>query len=61
MLYLVEFADYNCQTKVGAGRSNSSSAVNSGKLDALGAKSGRLSSVEDGVVYRGMENLWGNV
>ena len=61
MLYLVEFADYNCQTKVGAGRSNSSSAINSGKMDSIGAKSGRLSSVENGVVYRGMENLWGNV
>lgn len=61
MLYLVEFADYNCQKVVGAGRSNSSSAVNSGKMDSIGAKSGRLSNAEDGVVYRGMENLWGNV
>lgn len=64
-LYLVEFADWNCQSKIGQGHTNSnnSSAISSGGTDSMTYHTGRA-SVTDGdtaVQYRWIENLWGNV
>ena len=63
LLYLIEFADTNCQAKIGAGRSGASSALQTGTTDVMTYHTGRPSGTEDevGVKYRGMENLWGNV
>lgn len=64
MLYLVEYADYNSQTKLGQGRSASSnsSALNTGTLDSMGMKSGCLSNNgTTAVMYRGIENIFGNI
>ncbi|MFA6662238.1 MAG: carboxypeptidase-like regulatory domain-containing protein, partial [Bacilli bacterium] len=58
MLYLVEYADTDSQTKIGAGRVNTSSARASGGCNTLNGTSG---GVGDAVSYRGIENLWGNV
>ncbi len=64
MLYLVEFADYDSQEKIGLGFtdiSNTSSIVSGGCND-LGMKSGTL--VNDGkhsAIYRGIEDIYGNV
>ena len=64
LLYLVEYADWNGQTKIGQGYTNgNSSRVNSGKTDSMVYHTGR----EDGtdgktcVQYRHIENPWGNV
>ena len=64
MLYLVEYADYNSQSILGLGVSDSSNSaqVNTGGCDDLGMKSGCLSN--DGkhsVIYRGIENIFGNI
>lgn len=63
LLYLIEFADTNCQAKIGAGRSSASSALQTGTTDVMAYHTGRPSGTEAsvGVKYRGMENLWGNV
>ncbi len=61
MLYLVEYADYNCQKTIGNGVSNGS-IINTGGCDSIGVKSGYLSNDQKhAVVYRGIENLWGNI
>ena len=64
LLYLVEYADYNIQSKIGPGWTNSgnTAAKNSGGCNALGMKSGSETGTDKGsVVYRGIEDLWGNV
>lgn len=61
-LYLIEYADYNSQSKLGQGRVSTSSAIASGGCDTLGMKSGCL--VNDGtasVIYRGFEDIFGNI
>ena len=59
MLYLVEYADYNCQNTVGMCSTNN---LDSGGCDYLGMASGSLTSNETySSSYRGMEDLWGNV
>ncbi len=61
MLYLVEYADYNCQKTIGYGVSNGS-IINTGGCDSIKNKSGCLSNDQKhAVVYRGIENLWGNI
>ena len=64
-LYIVEFADWNCQNKIAYGRVNQSSAVTSGKTDTMVYHTGTAGSrISDGAVacqYRWVENLWGNV
>lgn len=63
LLYLVEFADFNSQSKIGNGRAYSSgTAQNSGGTDTMTYHTGRASGVEDqcAVQYRHIENLWGN-
>ena len=57
MLYLVEYADYNSQNKLGKG---STTKLKTGTLDSLKMKSGSLNptSNSSGVIYRGVENLY---
>ncbi len=64
MLYLVEYADYNAQAKLGAGYTNGSNtaAIQSGGCDKLGMKSGSATGNDRGsVIYRGVEDIFGNV
>lgn len=64
LLYLVEYADYNSQSKLGQGYTlgtNTAQLANGG-CDNLGMKSGCLA--DDGVhsmIYRGIENIFGNL
>lgn len=64
-LYLIEFADWNCQSKIAMGRVNQDSAVSSGKTDAMvyhtGTGGSRISDGNEACQYRWIENLWGNV
>lgn len=64
-LYIVEFADWNCQSKIGQGytNSNNSSAIQSGGTDSMTYHTGRASGTDGktAVQYRWIENLWGNV
>lgn len=64
-LYVVEFADWNCQNKIAYGRVNQSSAITSGKTDTMVYHTGTSGSrISDGAAecqYRWIENLWGNV
>lgn len=64
-LYIVEFADWNCQSKIGQGytNSNNSSAISSGGTDSMTYHTGRASGTDGrtAVQYRWLENLWGNV
>ncbi len=64
MLYLVEYADYDSQTKLGPGNTNASNtaAITSGGCDYLGMKSGSVdSSGKTSMIYRGIEDIYGNV
>lgn len=66
LLYLVEYADYNSQNKLGQGVvgkqwNDAFNGVESGGCDLLGMKSGCF--VNDGlhsVIYRGIEDIFGN-
>ena len=68
MLYLVEYADYDSQTKLGKGvtenyddSGNQLGAIVMGGTDSLGMQSGCL--VNDGkhsMIYRGIEDIYGN-
>ena len=64
MLYLVEYADYNSQSKIGLGYTNGShtAPVNSGGCDVLGMKSGSLDGTDNtSIIYRGIEDIFGNL
>ena len=63
-LYLVEFADWNCQSKIGRGYvDNNKSAISSGGTDGMKYHTGRASGTDGktAVQYRWIENLWGNI
>lgn len=63
-LYIVEFADWNCQSKIGRGYvDNNSSAIASGGTDSMVYHTGRAAGTDGktAVQYRWIENLWGNV
>lgn len=63
-LYLIEFANWDCQSKIGRGYVDSnSSAINSGGTDSMTFHTGRASGTDGktAVQYRWIENLWGNV
>lgn len=60
LLYLVEYADYNSQAKLGAGVSGSSRPATSGQCDVLGMKSGTGIGISS-IIYRGIENIYGNM
>lgn len=62
-LYLIEFADWNCQSKIGKGFVNQNSSMQSGDTDSMTFHTGRASGTDGqtSVQYRWIENLWGNV
>ena len=65
MLYLVEFADWNSQTKIGYGCGNNSGTENMGATDGMtyhtGTKQSSRTTYGVGVQYRWIEGLWDNV
>ena len=62
LLYLVEYADWNVQAKLGNGNCSNSAQLTNGELDSLGMKSGCLTDdSKHAVIYRGIENLYGNI
>lgn len=65
MLYLVEFADWDSQTKIGYGCGNGSAAQNVGASDSMPYHTGTMQSSRTtygiGVQYRHIEGLWDNV
>lgn len=64
MLYLVEYADWNSQKKIGRGYvDNNNGAINNGGTDTMTYHTGRANGVDGktAVQYRWIENPWGNV
>ena len=61
-LFIVEYASYNCQAKIGAGVSSVSAKVTTGGTDAMTFHTGRPAGTETAVSvqYRYSEDLWGN-
>lgn len=64
-LYIVEFADWNSQTKIGLGRTGEkyASKINTGGTDSMTYHTGRAAGTngETAVQYRWIENPWGNL
>ena len=63
-LYIVEFADWDCQAKIGRGYvDGNNSRINTGGTDSMTYHTGRASGTDGktAVQYRWIENLWGNV
>ena len=64
LLYIVEFAHLNTQSKIGAGITSGGAALTIGETDILTYHTGRVNGTADNVSavqYRWIENLWGNV
>ena len=65
LLYLVEFADWNTQAKIGKGCGNNSAVQNMGYTDSMPYHTGTTQSSRDtfglGTQYRYIEGLWDNV
>lgn len=65
LLYLVEYADWNSQKKIGYGCGNNSSTENMGASDAMPYHTGTMMASKTeygvGVQYRHIEGLWDNV
>ena len=65
LLYLVEYADWNSQKKIGYGCDNDSSTENMGASDAMPYHTGTMMASKTeygvGVQYRHIEGLWDNV
>lgn len=65
MLYLVEFADWDSQAKIGYGCGNSSAVQNVGASDSMPYHTGTMQTSRTtygvGVQYRYIEGLWENV
>lgn len=63
ILFLIEFADLNSQNLLGQGRSNTSSSSATGTTNALGSRSGRISTddANGNISYRGIEDVFGNI
>lgn len=64
-LYLVEFAHWNSQLKIGYGCGNNSATENLGASDTMPYHTGNMKSSRTaygvGTQYRWIEDLWGNV
>lgn len=63
-LYIVEFADWNSQSKIGKGVVGESYSQSSGGTDVMKYHTGNVQGYRDGITYvqyRWLENLWGNV
>lgn len=64
LLYIVEFAHLNTQSKIGAGITSGGKALTIGETDVLTYHTGRVNGAADNVSavqYRWIENLWGSV
>lgn len=62
LLYLVEYADWDSQEKIGPGIVNATAVHKTGETDAMVYHTGRANSGDNAAVqYRGIENPWGNV
>lgn len=65
MLYLVEYADWNSQAKIGYGCGNNSGTENMGATDAMtyhtGTTAASRTTYAAGIQYRHIEGLWSNV
>ena len=64
LLYIVEYANWNSQNKIGRGRvDNHDSSITSGGTDSMTYHTGRASGSDGStaVQYRHIENPWGNV
>ena len=63
LLYLVEFANFNSQAKIGNGNVSTSRALNNGGTDSMIYHTGRAAGTNEqtAIQYRHFENLWGNV
>lgn len=63
LLYLVEFADFNSQAKIGQGNVDTSAALANGRTDSMTYHTGRAAGTDGrtAIQYRHFENLWGNV
>lgn len=65
LLYIVEFADWNTQAKIGYGCGNNSAVRNMGYTDNMGYHTGTTQSSRTtyglGTQYRNIEGLWDNV
>lgn len=65
LLYLVEFADWNSQAKIGYGCGNNSATENMGYTDSMPYHTGTTKSSRTtyglGIQYRYIEGLWDNV
>lgn len=65
LLYLVEFADWNSQAKIGYGCGNNSSTGNMGYTDSMPYHTGTTLADKTtyglGTQYRNIEGLWDNV
>lgn len=65
LLYIVEFANWNSQAKIGKGCGNNSSTENMGYTDSMPYHTGTMLSSRDtygvGTQYRNIEGLWDNV
>lgn len=61
LLYIVEYADWNSQTKIGQGIVSTSAPIDSGKTDSMTYHTGRASGTDGStaVQYRHIEDLWG--
>ena len=64
-LYLIEFADWDSQKKVGAGRVSGGSKMSCGYSDDMiwhtGTRGTSVTDNTNSIQYRWIENLWGNV
>lgn len=65
LLYLVEFANWNSQAKIGYGCGNNSGTQNMGASDSMPYHTGTMQTSRTtygvGVQYRNIEGLWDNV
>lgn len=63
LLYLVEFADWNSQAKIGRGNVEGGSIQNNGGTDSMTYHTGRAAGTDGKtqVQYRHIENPWGNI
>lgn len=63
LLYLVEFADWDSQKKMGQGIVNDADSHKTGETNSMVYHTGRAAGTDGktAVQYRGIENPWGNV
>ncbi|MDL2318788.1 hypothetical protein LJC74_06935 [Eubacteriales bacterium OttesenSCG-928-A19] len=62
-LIRIEFATHNAQAAIGQGNSSTTAAIATGRTDSIAGHTGREAGTDTAVsvVWRGIENFWGNV